>query len=178
MNNMLKASLLTIGLGLAYSPSANAAVANHSVYSNAVNHCQAFTPGPTNTIRNRVIGAENIGAPIAVACNFTSYYNGAAGNGNPNFLRVFFQNGTGAPVDVNCTLLTGTPVPGSGAVYTVAKSVPVAAGTYGYLTWTTADNPDGAATDLGNLFVGVTCILPTNVMITATFMSWDADNGV
>lgn len=29
-----------------------------------------FAPGPTNTIRNRVTGAENIGAAMNVACAF------------------------------------------------------------------------------------------------------------
>ena len=63
MNNGLKLGLLSVAAGLAmHAGNANAEVAMHTFSGNAVNYCQAFTPGPANTIRNRVIGAENIGS--------------------------------------------------------------------------------------------------------------------
>lgn len=64
-------ALITLATGMVLqSAPAHAIVTGHSVVGNAVNYCQAFTPGPANTIRNRVVGAENIGPPIAVACDF------------------------------------------------------------------------------------------------------------
>lgn len=180
MNNMLKAGLLTLGLGIALCPAdANAAVTAHWSYANAVGLCQAFTPGPTNTIRNRVAGAENIGAPIAVACNFTSLTNGAPGNTFPEFVGVYFHNGTGADGSVTCTLLTGTPsIPFLGPTYTVTKMVEVPAGGIQFIGWDAADNPAPGAIDLGAIVVGVNCTLPTNFTMTTTGVRWSADNGV
>jgi len=180
MNAMLKTGLLTVALGLAFCPAdAGAAVATHIRFSNAVNYCQAFTPGPSNTIRNRVIGAENIGPPIAVACNFHHDTNGAPGNTNPTLIEVFFTNGGTTAASVSCTLLTGTSAGVSvGTQYAVTKTVSIGASGAFFLDWTTADNPTAGATDLGSRLVGVNCNLPTNMTISATFVQWSADNGV
>ena len=110
MNNILKTSLLTLALGIAVcSANANAAVANHTTWSNALNYCGAFTPGVSNTLRNRVIGVENTGtSPIAVACNYASFFNGAPGNSRLQGVTVFFTNNSAVGAQVTCTLLTGT----------------------------------------------------------------------
>lgn len=181
MNNMIKVGLLTVGLGLALQAAeANAAVATYTTYSNAVNYCQAFTPGPSNTIRNRVIGSENIGTPIALACNLESMFNGAAGNTNLKTLQVYFSNGSTAATTVTCTMLTGTSTGlSAGTVYSVPKtSGSIPAGSAGVLTWTQADNPTSGAVDFGNLLVGVNCNVPTNVTISVISTQWSADNGV
>ena len=180
MNNMLKTGLLTLGLGIIFcSANADAAVATQSSFSNAVNNCQAFTPGVTNTIRNRVIGAENVGAsPIALACNFNTVFNGAAGNTNLQSVTLYFSNG-GAATTVTCVLLTGmAPGWSSGSAYTVSKSVAIGAGGIGALSWSQADNPTPAATDLANVMVGVNCTMPTNMTLSGSELHWSADNGV
>ena len=179
MNNTLKTGLLTLGLGIIFcSPNADAAVATHSSFSNAVNNCQAFTPGVSNTIRNRVIGAENIGSPIALACNFNSLFNGAAGNTQLQSVALYFSNG-GAATTVTCVLLTGmAPGWSSGSAYTVSKSVAIGAGGTGALSWTAADNPNAGATDLGNLMVGVNCTMATNMTLSGSELHWTANNGV
>lgn len=182
MNNMLKTGLLTLGLGIAFCPAdAGAAVVAHTAFSNAVNHCQAFTPGPTNTVRNRVVGSENIGEPIAVACNFTTLLNGAVGQTNITSVAVFFTNNSGVPATVTCTMLTGTSagIGGAGTTYSVVKSTAaMAPGGAGSASWSTADNPTPGAVDMGNLLVGVNCTLPTNVIMSATRVMWTTDNGV
>lgn len=181
MNNILKTSLLTLGLGIAVcSANANAAAATHQTWSNALNYCGAFTPGITNTIRNRVIGVENVGsAPIAVACNYASFFNGAPGNTSLHTVNVYFTNNSAAPVQVTCTLLTGTSGSiSSGSAYAVTKTVPIAAGSAATTGWTVADNPTAGAVDLGNLMVGVNCNLPSNVVMSATNLRWTADNGI
>lgn len=182
MNNIVKASLLTLGLALVYSAEANAVIATHNSYSNSVNYCDAFAPGPSNTLRNRVIGVENIGPdPIAVACNYASFFNGAAGNTRIHTIQVYFlnNNGTGSAA-VTCTLLTGnTAGVGAGTVYTSTKTTAAfAAGTQGGLSWSVADNPQQPATDLGNVLVGINCTLPTNIVMTTHALGWTADNGV
>ncbi|MGH6610636.1 MAG: hypothetical protein ACRECQ_10285, partial [Burkholderiaceae bacterium] len=75
MKMHLAASALAFAVGIACSGSVSAqALFDHSFRSNAVNYCQAFTPGSSNTIRNRVIGVENVGsASVAVACAFHSH---------------------------------------------------------------------------------------------------------
>ena len=182
MNNILKTSLLTLGLGIAVcSANANAAVATHSTWSNALNYCGAFTPGVADTLRNRVIGVENIGSsPIAVACNYASFFNGAAGNTNLHTVGVYFTNNSAVPVNVTCSLLTGTSggISSGSAAYLVTKTTAIAAGSPGMIGWTVADNPTAGAMDLGNLMVGVNCNLPTNVVMSATNLRGTADNGI
>jgi hypothetical protein len=182
MNNLLKASLLTLGLALVYSAEANAALATHNSYSNSVNYCDAFAPGTANTLRNRVIGVENVGtAPLPVACNYASFFNGAPGNTRIQTVQVYFlnNNGTGT-ASVTCTLLSGnTAGIGAGTVYVSTKTTAAfAAGTQGGLSWTTADNPQQPATDLGNVLVGINCILPPNIVMSTHALGWTADNGV
>lgn len=179
MKTTAKIALLTVGLAALF-PTADAAVTTHRELSSAVNFCQAFTPGPANTIRNRVIGSENIGgAPIAVACNFSSYTNGAPGGTALTQIIVALTNGAGADASVTCTMLSGqSPGISGGTIYTVAKSVVVPAGASAAITWTTADNPNPGATDLGNILVGVNCTLPTNMTLSAMGMDWQAENGV
>ena len=184
MNTSLKACLLVVGVGMAVTAAdANAALATHSFLSNAVNYCQAFTPGPTNTIRNRIIGAENVGtAPIAVACNFTSMSNGGVGVTNPTSLSVFFaNNNTGGTLTVTCTLITGYQSQGGTSQYLSTKTTSaIAAGgtSQAALSWGPADNPNAGATTLGNRLIGINCTLPQGAVINDTYFFWTPDNGI
>lgn len=183
MNNGFKLALLSIAAGLAMQAgTADAAVATQTLAGNAVNYCQAFTPGPANTIRNRVVGSENVGPnTMNVACAFHSMYNGDPTNtSNPTGLWVYFSNNKTADLTVTCTLLTGYQ--GSSTTYAVTKSVVIPAGSQAdtSLSWTYEDNPeyDLGATDLGNQLVGINCTLPVGVVINDTYMDWTMDNGV
>ena len=183
MINSHKTSLLTLALGLAVcSTNANAALATHSTWSNAVNYCAAFTPGAGDTLRNRVIGTENIGTqPLPVSCNYATFLNGAPGNTRITGVGIFFTNNSSTSVQVTCTLLTGTSgnITGAGSAYSVPKSTTaIIPGGAGSISWGIADNPTPGSTDLGNLMVGVNCILPVNVVMSATNVTWTADNGV
>jgi len=181
MNNMLKMGLLTVGIGAALlSADANAVLAGHSTLSNAVNYCQAFTPGVANTIRNRVIGSENIGSPIAFACNFASHFNGAPGNTNLRVIEAFFSNGGTATASVTCTMLTGAASGiGAGAQYAVTRtSTPITPNTAAVITFTQADNPTPGSADFGSPLVGINCRLPTNMTMSGIVLRWTADNGV
>ncbi len=178
MKTVVNVGLSVIAIALAFpSGQAQAAVAEHTVISNSVNYCQAFTPGPANTIRNRVIGAENVGAAMNVACNFPLSNNGAAGGTVPTELEVWFSNNSSAAITVSCTLLTGYQGDSNG--YAVTKSVSVPVGTaQRFLSWGAADNPTTGATTLGNNLVGVNCSLPTGAVINDTYLFWNMDNGV
>lgn len=181
MNNALKFGLLATGLGLAMNATtANAAVAYYDFDSNAVNYCQAFTPGPTNTIRNRVVGAENVGtATINVACNWHSMY-GAPSTTNPSDLYVYFSNNnTTGTVTVTCTLLTGYQGQGGTNQYTVTKTTAaIAPGAQQGLEWHAADNPNAGATDFGTDLVGINCSMPHGAVINDTYLYWQQDNGI
>lgn len=172
---------MTLAIGAAFhTADSKAAMAYQVAWSNAVNYCQAFTPGPANTIRNRVIGSENVGtASIAVACNLTSFDNGAAGNAPIDAFITYFTNSSAADLQVSCTLLTGTAGNLTGGSYTVSKTVTVPAGSYGYVGFDQTDNPTAGATDLGDGYaVGVNCILPQHVTLGLIGYEWQADNGV
>lgn len=185
MNNALKFGLLATGLGLAMNATtARATVVYYDFDSNAVNYCQAFTPGPANTIRNRVIGAENVGtATMNVACNFHSMY-GAPATTNPSDLYVYFSNNNASgDITVTCTLLTGFQGQGGTDQYTVTKSVVVPPGVappnqQPGLEWHAADNPNLGATDLGTDLVGINCALPHGGVINDTYLYWQQDNGI
>ena len=165
---------------LAASPSANAAVVTQFSVANAVDNCQAFTPGPSNTIRNRVTGAENVGSvPIAVACNFATSNNGAASNTKLTEVDLFFTNDSGVAVTISCTMLTGggTRVTG-GPAYAVTKTLDLPNASSSFLRWTAADNPTTGAVDLGNWMVGTNCTLPPGIVLNTTQVVWNADNGI
>lgn len=181
MNNGLKLGLLSVAAGLAmHAGNANAEVALHTFSGNAVNYCQAFTPGPSNTIRNRVVGAENVGPNVMnVACNFASLYNGDMNSGSsPVGLWVYFSNNKTVDLTVKCTLLTSYQ--GSETAYMVTKSVVVPAGSQATesLSWTAEDNPAENATDLGSDLVGINCTLPVGAVINDTYLDWAMDNGI
>jgi hypothetical protein len=147
--------------------------------ANAVDHCQAFTPGPANTIRNRVVGAENVGtANMNVACNFSSMTNGAPGGKPPHLLYMYFSNNSASDITISCTLLTGYQ--GDSNTYAVTKSaaVPAHAVNTGFLSWAAADNPNASATDLGSYLIGINCTLPPGGVINDTYLYQVLENGV
>jgi hypothetical protein len=156
---------------------AQATVVQHWFDGNSVNYCQAFTPGPANTIRYRVVGSENVGdKTMNVACNFASLW-GDASTANPNDLQVYFSNNNSTgTITVTCTLLTGYQ--GAEEGYASTKSVEVPAGVQESLEWNSDDNPVADATDLGNDLVGVNCSLPKGGVINDTYLGWMQDDGV
>lgn len=160
--NVMKVALITTGLGLALGLSAPANAIGRFITSNAVDKCQAFTPGVRNTIRNRVAGAENIGPdPIAVACVFELNELSGGGSVDVSNIQIYFLNGSAAATTVTCTKLTGSSA-GSG----------VALG--GSQTVTTPSIAAGATSSVsfaavGSVFaVGVNCTIPQNVTIAQT----------
>jgi hypothetical protein len=180
MNSSLKMMLLASVIGSAtFTGTADAVITEHVFAANSVNYCQAFTPGPANTIRNRVIGAENVGSsPIAVACNFHAMLNGSSGSAPPHRIEMAFVNtNASGSFTISCTLLTGGPALGIGYVST--KTTPsMPAGGTAVLTWTAADNPIGGATHLGSPWLGINCTLPQGGLIGETAVAWNQDNGV
>jgi hypothetical protein len=176
MNYFVKASLLTVAVGIAFaSANSNAAVVIYGSAANAPGRCQAFTPGPSNTIRNRVVGSENIGAPIAVACDFETTFSEVSTN--VVAVDMFFSNNsTAGPVTVNCTMLNGWQ--GAEGAVAVNDSVSVTNGTQAEIYFDSDDTPDPADTDLGFVLVGVNCTLPTNAVINDTYVYWGDENGV
>jgi len=171
MEFVTKAASLTLAVaGLVASNSAQAVVTTKGLMANAPAHCQAFTPGPTNTIRNRVVGSENVGATMNVACSFekgftedSSYVRG---------VTMYFNNSNAsASITVNCTLLTGWQ--GMTGAVAINKSVVVDAHTQTSLTFSADDTADAMDTDLGADLVGVNCTLPTGAVINDTYLFWD-----
>ena len=176
MNNFAKAGMLTIALGAVFATAdSNAALVVYGSAANAPGRCQAFTPGPANTIRNRVVGSENVGAPMNVACDFEA----GVSNTSTNVIAVdlwFSNNGTSGPLNGNCTMLNGWQ--GAVGAVLVNKSVVVTAGTQSEIFFDSDDTPDAGDTDLGFSLVGVNCNLPTNAVINDTYVYWGDEDGV
>ena len=176
----MKAGLLVTGLGFAMGASnANAALSAHEFDGNAVNYCQAFTPGPANTIRNRAVGAENVGTvPINIACSWHSTF-GDFGATNPTSLDVNFYNNTNAPMTVTCSMFNGYQTQGGTGQYLSTKSTAtMAPHTQADILWDSTSNPNTGATDLGNNLININCTLPPGAVVNDTYLYWMQDNGV
>lgn len=171
MNVETKSLLLTTGIGLLFA-SAPTGAAFVEVVNSAVApaHCQAFTPGTSNTIRNRVAGAENVGAELALACSFENI--GTIDGGFSVAVGVRVVNNSAQSMTINCTNLQGF----FGAVgSTITKSATLAPGAGQRLAFSAADTPSTTDTDLGSFFSGVNCTMPTNAVMTQTDLSWQDD---
>lgn len=175
MNNCTKTALLTIALGSVFG-AANAEVVVYQSGANAPARCQAFTPGPSNTIRNRVVGSENVGtAPIAVACAFE--VESAETSSNAIATQMFFSKNSAGTATVNCTLLTGWQ--GADGSVLVNKTVDVTQGQDDQSEiFYTGDDLPTPETDLGFTIVGVNCTVPQGVVINDTYVYWADENGV
>lgn len=182
MTSMLKISLMTLAIGAAFhSADSSATVGQHEAITSAVNYCQAFTPGVSNTIRNRVIGSENVGnAPIAVACDLPTQINDNDTATDPSltFAVLVLSNSNSTDQSISCTLLTGSPGLAVGDAYTATQTVTVPAGGVGFIQFSASDNPNAGATTLGSILAGVNCMLPPHTSITATDLGWNEDDGV
>lgn len=164
--------LLTAAIGLGFA-SAPAVAVPETVTNRAVApaRCQAFTPGPSNTIRNRVAGAENIGAELALACSFEHVSTTLDGQPNSQVQVQLYNNGT-ASITVSCTNLQGDF---ESVGTTITKSATIAPSASATLSFSAADTPSTTDTNLGSKFSGVNCTMPTNAVMTATEVSWIDD---
>jgi hypothetical protein len=171
MNLSTKAALATAFFGLLFGASPAAlAEQSHYVSSNAVDKCQAFTPGVTNTIRNRVSGAENVGTQaIAVACVFELSETYGMSSAIVDDVSVYIKNGSSSPMTVNCSLLPGDP---NNLGTLVTKSVDLAAGETSSIDYGTGDT--GAPWSVFG--IGVNCSVPPKAIITETVIRYRNDN--
>jgi hypothetical protein len=177
MNNDIRGGA-AVSLAIGIAMFATAAQANHEVYTSASNapaHCQAFTPGPTNTVRNRVTGAENTGPAMNVACAFESIGSDAAVQPVTDAGVQIANNGSSA-FSVSCSELSGY-FGDAGTV--IAKTTgSVAPGASEQVDFSAEDTPDEEDGDLGYYTVGIVCNLPTHAVIGGTHATWYDEDGV
>ncbi|MCY7354141.1 MAG: hypothetical protein LH470_03515 [Lysobacter sp.] len=177
MNNSVKFAAITLAIGSVFAASSSqAALVTYVETANAPSHCQAFTPGVSNTIRNRVVGSENIGTPIAVACAYQKPF--SATSTAPTRVELWFSNNTTAAFTVNCTLLTGWQGATGAVAVNKSVSVPASSNSATFIAYTAADTPSTTDTDLGFDQVGVNCTLPTGAVINDSYVSYQDENGV
>ena len=176
MNRITKfTAALTAAAGFALAaPSAMATVSTYETVFNGPAVCQAFTPGPTNTIRNRVLGAENVGtAAISVACDVMQRF--GVGTTPITGLDVWFSNNNASgTVAVTCTLLTGYQ---TGSNIAVSKTVNVTVGAQAKMAWVATDFGTSATT-FPNYFAGVNCTVPPGIVINDLHVFQPEDTGV
>lgn len=166
-----KAALATAFFGVLLGASqAASAEQSHYVSSNAVDKCQAFTPGVTNTIRNRVSGAENVGTqPIAVACVFELSETYGMGSAIVDDVDIYIKNGSSSPMSVSCSLLPGDP---SNLGTIVTKSIDLDPGETSSVQYGAGD----AGAPWSVFGMGVNCNVPPKAIITETVMRYRNDN--
>jgi hypothetical protein len=173
---LTKSVILTMAIAGSFAAvnDAKAGFVVHTLEANAPAHCQAFTPGPANTIRNRVVGSENVGPTMNVACTFEKVHSATA---SPvRVVDMFFHNNGATALSVNCTLLTGFQ--GQLGAVMLSKSVTVPQHNQAVIQFDAADTSNPADTDFGNNLIGVNCALPTGAVIGDTYLIWFDENGV
>jgi hypothetical protein len=172
MNVLSKTMVPTalVGLLLGFNPAAKAEQ-SHFVTSNAVDKCQAFTPGVTNTIRNRVTGAENVGSSaIPVACDFELSETYGLGYPTIDDVYIALKNGSATDMDISCTLLPGSLFEtGAGSLST--KTITLTPGQVYYIRWSTGDGAPWSTNA-----IGATCSLPPQGQIVHTILRYRNDS--
>ena len=174
--NIRSGLAVALAIGIAFF--ATGAQANHEVYvsdSNAPAHCQAFTPGPTNTVRNRVTGAENIGAAMSVACAFESIGSDAAVQSVTDAGVQIVNNGN-TVFTVTCSELSGHF--GDAGTVIAKTTASIDPGASVHVDFSADDTPDEEDGDLGYYTVGIVCNLPTHAVIAETHATWYDEDGV
>lgn len=176
MNIAVKSSLATIAVATVFA--AAGVQASSQAYINDANapaRCQAFTPGPTNTVRNRVTGSENIGPAMNVACAFESV--SSFDYGTPVVSAgVQVANNGSTPLTVTCSELSGY-FGDAGAIISKTSDT-VAPGESQYVDFDANDTPDPGDTDLGSYAVGIVCNLPTHAVMSETYSIWYDEDGI
>jgi hypothetical protein len=176
MNIAMKSSLATLAAAAAFA-AANAGAVSQ-IYMNDANapaHCQAFTPGPTNTVRNRVTGSENIGAAMNVACAFENV--SSLESGSPT-IAVGLQVGNNGnyPFTVTCSELSGYF--GDAGMVITKTTESINPGSSTYVDFDSDDTPDEEDTDLGSYSAGIVCNLPSYAVMSETYALWADEDGV
>lgn len=169
------ATFATIALGALFSaPTAQAAVTGASMHFNGPAVCQAFTPGPTNTIRNRVLGAENVGtSTVNVACDLISRL--STGSTALTGVSMWFSNNNpSGTITVTCTVLTGYQT-GPNQAFTRTANVTV--GSQSNISFAPTDF-GSSLTEFPGYLAGVNCALPPGGVINDIHTYQNEENGV
>ncbi|MFT3896163.1 MAG: hypothetical protein QM719_00425 [Thermomonas sp.] len=176
MNVAIKSCFATLAVAtVVAAASAQAATGAYINDANAPARCQAFNPGPTNTVRNRVTGSENIGAAMNVACAFENVSSFDYGT-NVTEAGVQIGNNASVAFTVTCSELSGYF--GDAGVVLNKTSDSIAPGGSQIVGFTADDTPDSGDTDLGSYAVGIVCNLPTHAVMGETYSIWYDEDGV
>ncbi len=176
MNIAVKSCFATLAVATVFvAAGAQAATEAYINDANAPARCQAFTPGPTNTVRNRVTGSENIGAAMNVACAFENVSSFDYGT-NVVSAGVQIANNGNAAFAVTCSELSGYF--GDSGVVINKTSDSVAPGESQYVDFSSDDTPYTGDTDLCSYAVGIVCNLPTHAVMGETYSIWYDEDGI
>ena len=176
MNIAVKSCFATLAVATVFA--ATGAQAASQAYINDANapaRCQAFTPGPTNTVRNRVTGSENIGAAMNVACAFENLSSFDYGSNVVSAGLQIANNGSAA-LTVTCSELSGYFGDAGAVINKTSESV--APGESQYVDFSSDDTPAPDDTDLGSYAVGIVCNLPTHAVMGETYSIWYDEDGI
>jgi hypothetical protein len=176
MNTAIKSCFATLAVAAVFAvASAQAATEAYINDANAPARCQAYNPGPTNTVRNRVTGSENIGAAMNVACAFENVSSFDYGT-NVVQAGVQITNNGNAAFTVTCSELSGYFGDAGEVISKTTDSV--APGQTQYVDFSADDTPDSGDTDLGSYAAGIVCNLPTHAVMGETYSIWYDEDGV
>jgi hypothetical protein len=175
MNPSVKASLLALVVSAALAPvNGHAFEMTQIIGSSSMAHCQAYTPGVTNTITNRVIGSENSGSKsIGIACAFEVDAAAMTDAGVQSVL-VNFNNHGAAGFDIPCTLAVG---PEGDFSYYISKTTNVVPSQQASVFFSPED-AESEDLGFGDSLVGLTCMMPPKAIMNDTYVSYAVDNGI
>ncbi|MBB1473605.1 hypothetical protein H5368_11215 [Luteimonas sp. MC1782] len=178
--NVFAPSLIGGLLLAAVLPSANAAIEDLQIQSNATGLCQGALPVMDNNLRKRPLAVVNQGTSDAyVSCAFTTIMAQSGAGTIPSdevvrWFGVFFGSSVAAPQTVSCAGVIGYE--GSPDLQYVSLEVDVSSGTPGsnYLYFY-PDDADPEQTDFHQL-TSLSCRLPPGVSIGDTYVGIRMDD--
>ena len=158
---------------LAASGTSHAATIASKFKSNASGVCQsAFSAGAGAVVRTRPLAIQNEGASNAFVTCSVPYNEDAGEQPNAMGFGAYFVNNTAAPVDVSCTLVSGTPR--IGANYVVKETTLPPGDVQEFIAFFPADLPDAPATIFAP---NLSCGLPPGVGIQYLYYYYDRQIG-
>lgn len=171
--NLLRLAALPLALcTLAAIGSADAAVVDRSINSNAGGLCQAALPAYDGLIRKRPLAVQNEGTADAfITCALTSV---DAGAGNPEQVDIYARSNNGVAHTVTCTAVSGFAADTN---QFVAKTITVPAdGSQVRMTWLPADFTATTGT-LPSKLLSASCVLPPGSGLNDTYVFYGEEIG-
>lgn len=157
--------VLFLPLALAFTGDADAVIRQD--IQNAAGNCQAALPVFDGQIRKRPLAIGNEGTgPAFVSCSLVGDYSAMA---NTILTQVIVRNRGSETQSIACSMVAGFEHGAAPAPLYVARSIELAPGAEGIISWNVGDNGE----ELLPGPINFSCLLPAATVINLTLRAYD-----